>query len=120
MIRGVEKIAGLKNRGAIKTVGRAMQTVRARFQRHVDNSPGLPAIFRRGIFQHIEFLDGVDGKDCRRISGNAGAVDDALAGDGFGVEKSVAYIRVVLGTETGRTRGGKSAAGIADDTGAKL
>src|SRR6516162_3221564 len=120
MIRGVEKVAGIENRVAIETVGCAMQTVRARFQRHVDDSTGFPAVFRGGIFQHIEFLDGINGKDCRRISGNAGTVDDALTREGFAVEKSVDDISIVLCTEAGRTRGGKSAAGIPDDTGAKL
>ena len=69
---------------------------------------------------HVEFLDSVNRQNRRGISCNAGAVDDALAGEGFAVEKPVDEVCVVLGAETVCAGGGKSTARIAHDAGAKL
>src|SRR5579864_1408742 len=116
----VEIVARIEDRVSIETVGRAMETVGARFQRHIDNGSGLAAVFRGRILQHVEFLDGVNRQDRRGISCNAGAVDDALAGEGFAVEKPVDDVCVVFRAETVCTRGGKSTAGVADHARAKL
>ncbi len=116
----VENVAGIKRGIAAESVSAAVERVGARFQGYIYDRARFPAVLRRGIFDQIEFLNGVDGEDCRGIAGDAGAVDDALSRKWLAIEKAVDEVGVVLGAQTVGAGGGKSAAGIAHNAGAQL
>ena len=66
-----------------------MQFVCAGLYRDVYDRARLPAILRGRVFDDVEFLNGVDWENGRRITGDAGAVNNALAGKRFAVIKAV-------------------------------
>src|SRR5579862_1479150 len=75
----IEVIARIHRRIAAKGVSSAVDEVCAGFQPYVYDGARLPAILRRGSLLNIEFLNRVNRKNRRRISRDAGSVDNALA-----------------------------------------
>ena len=112
----VEEVARIEDRIAVKAIGGPVETVGARFHRHVDDGPGLPAVFRGGILLHVKLLNRVNRQDRRRVSCDARAVDDALAGEGFAVKDAIHNVCIVFGAKAVGAGGGKSASRITDHT----
>src|SRR2546425_8944426 len=86
LVGGIEVVARIQRGVAAKSVGATVQLIGARLQPDVNDGSGLPAVFRTRILLEVEFGDGIDGQNGRRISGDAGTVDNALAGERFTVE----------------------------------
>src|SRR5580693_4815777 len=97
-----------------------MKRVCPRLQSHIDDSAGLPAKFCRRILLDVEFLDGVNRQDGRRVARNARSVDDALPGKRLAIEEAVDDISVVLGAKSVGACRGKTASGIAYYSGTQL
>ena len=63
-----------------------MQAICAGLETYVDDRSRLPAIVCWRILLQIELLNGVDGKNGRRIARDPGAIDDRLSGIGLAVK----------------------------------
>src|SRR3974377_2533555 len=93
-----------------------MEIVRSRLQPHIDNRPRLPAVLSRGILLDVEFLDRIDRQDRRRITSDAGAVNDALPRKRLTVIQAVDEIKIIFCSQTVRAGRGKSTAWIAHNS----
>ena len=117
---GIEIVARVQGSVAAKHECAAVQVVGAGLQSHIHDCSRLPAVFRRRILLQVEFLNRVNRKNRRRVSGDARSVHDGLAGVGLAVEQAFDVIRVVFGAQAVGAGGGKSAAGITHDAGTQL
>src|ERR1017187_6022897 len=111
----VKPVARIQRRVAAKGVGGAVDVIGARLQCNVDDGTGLPAVFCRRILLNIEFLNGVDGKDGRRVSSDAGSVDDALAGERLAVEQTIDEVSIIFGAQAVAAGRGEAASRITHD-----
>src|SRR3974377_664158 len=93
-----------------------METIRSRLQPHIDNRARLPAVLSRGILLDVEFLDRIDRQDRRRITSDAGAVNDALPRKRLTVIQAVDEIDIIFCAQTVRAGRGKSTAWIAHNS----
>ena len=116
----IKVIASVKRRVASEGIGCAVNLVGARLQADVHDCTRFPSIFCGRILLKVEFLNRVHGKNRGGVSGDAGAIDDALAREGFAVEQAVHQISVVFGSESVRAGGGESSARIANHAGTQL
>ena len=97
-----------------------MERIRSRLQSHIDDRAGLPSIFGGRVFLNIKFLNGINRENGGGVSGDASAIDDALAGKWLAVKKAVNKIGVVFRAQAVGACGRESAAGITHHAGAQL
>ena len=96
-----------------------MKSIGTRLDPHVHHGARLPAIFGLGIFHEVEFLDGVNGQDRRRVGEWTGHVGDRSGIEGVNVDDAVHHPdRFVRARAVGTLRPG-SAAGIELNAGAQ-
>ena len=88
---GVEEVAGVPGAVAAKRVSRAVKGIGPRPDSHVHYGPGLPAVLRFGIFLEVEFLDGVDGQDHRRIGKRTRHIGDRAGIAEIGIDNAVQH-----------------------------
>src|ERR1700722_1546174 len=85
----VKVIACVPRAVASESVCGAVKAVCAGFDSNVDNCSGLPSVFGRRIFLNVEFLDGINGHQRGRITGNSWTVDDRQALQGVVVGQTL-------------------------------
>ena len=105
---------------AAKGKGGAVDRVGSRLQSNIDDRARFPSIFGRRIFLNVEFLDRIDGQNGGGISGDARAVDDALAGEWLAVKEPIDEISVVFRAQAVGAGSRESAAGITHHAGTQL
>ena len=97
-----------------------MKGVGPGFERHIHHGAGFPSVFRWRILNQVELLNGIDRENCCRVARDSRAIDDALTGERFAVEKSIDDVRVVFSAQPVGAGCGESAAGIAHHSRAQL
>src|SRR5208337_3041230 len=117
---GVEKVARVRHTVTPKGEPSAVNLVGAGLETDVNHRSWFPPEFGRCKFFHVKLLNRVDGQNGRRIAGDAGAVDDGLAGVRFAVEQALNEVGVVFRAQSVRARGRESAARVSFHTGTQL